>query len=195
MDSKYDLRVLAAKLERVDRIDPLEQRVAQLELMMLELTAGVSEPGDPIREAEVLTLPEPTAPARPEWVRIAHETLIEWATKRTRLGVPRRNTLFDGRYVYIHLHPSALASIKRINRPWHEMVALRLPENAHPLITWMRGPRGDYRRHGGGADSNRTLWVRVETGATGVAMKAITPAEAAEMFYERGDNDAADEHR
>jgi len=190
-----DLRNIRARLEKVEEIDALKERVTEVELMLLDLISGVSEPPDTLRETDVLTPPEPAPPGQPEWVRIAHETLIEWATKRTRLGTPRANTFFDGRYVYIHLHPSALASLAKINRPWDEMGALRLPENAHPLITWMRGPRGDYRRHGGGVDSNRTLWVRVHTGAKGVAKKAITPAEAGEMFYERGGDDAADEHR
>ena len=51
-----DLRNLAAKLSK---IDALEQRVAELELMVLELAAGVSEPSDSVREPEVLTLADP----------------------------------------------------------------------------------------------------------------------------------------
>lgn len=174
-----ELRNLAAKLSK---IDALEERVSQLEMMMLEIASGVPEGAEVIGEAEVLTLPDPTAAARPEWVSAAHNILIEWATKPTRLGTPRANSLTDGRYVYLSLHLSSLASQKAVGRPYQDMYGLRLPENAHPLITWMRGPRSQKRANDGGTETNRSNWVRVETGARGVADKRISPEAAALMF-------------
>ena len=61
-----DLRNLAAKLSTVD---DLNRRVAELEMLVLDLMAkGESEPPAPLREHEVLTLPD-VAPSTADWRR------------------------------------------------------------------------------------------------------------------------------
>ena len=90
----------------------------------------------------------------------------------------------DGKYVYLPLPDSdvALQPVARnYELTYRDIHAMRKPENAHPLITWMEGPNPNPREKRN--DVEKSQWVRVEI--HGPAEKLITPYKAAQMFKEK----------
>ena len=188
-----DLRNVAAKFATLEQH---EQRITELEMIVLELLAGVA-PQTPEAEtnpepiqAEGLTFEQQTTP-RPysePWVPALHKAIIDLATRPTRQGTnagnPRKYSMSDGKYVYLRLPDSdvALQPVARnYDLTFRDIHAMRKPENAHPLITWMQGPNPNPREKRN--DVNKSQWVRVEI--HGPAEKLITPYGAAQMFKEK----------
>ena len=188
-----ELRNVAAKLATLEQH---EQRITELEMIVLELLAGVA-PQTPEAEtnpeplqAEGLTFEQQTTP-RPysaPWVPALHKAIIELATRPTRQGTnagnPRKYSMSDGKYVYLPLHDHDVAIqpvARKYELTFRDIHAMRKPENAHPLITWMQGPNPNPREER--TDVNKSQWVRVEI--HGPAEKLITPYGAAQMFKEK----------
>ena len=66
----------------------------------------------------------------------------------------------------------------RVNH--RQVFMLRRSENAHPLITWVKGPNAKIKA--GRTDQKRSQWVKVNTFGHGIAERVITPAQAEQMF-------------
>lgn len=129
-------------------------------------------------------LPSPTIPA---WIRPVQQEIIDKAMTPCRTGARRgkgrSNTKYDGRYLYWYLTRSPMLSwdsVARYNVPLHELLELRRPEYAHPLLAWVAGP--------GRTPTGESKWVRLDCQNLGQGTppydKAITPEQASALFRE-----------
>ena len=173
-----DIRTL---VEMRDAITELNARLSAVEAWIIPEAAD---------EATPMTLPEPmTLPDTPEpsqgWVADLHKEILTMASRPARQGTnagnPRKNSMTDGTFIYLPLTDDDLARrpiARRHGLNFRDIHRIRKLENAHALITWLRGPNPNPRV--GREDANRTQWVRVEI--PGPAERRISRAQADEMF-------------
>jgi hypothetical protein len=134
---KMDLRNVAAKLST---IDALEQRVTELELVVLELAAGVSEPSDSVKEAEVLTLPELSSVTNAE-VEQENRRATVWLIEShiiQGIGGWKWSRQHGPDHIACPLTASAVAG--RLNLDVHDVQKLIKDPDAWPRLAWRKLP-------------------------------------------------------
>ena len=183
-----DFTNIMAKLEMVEHtaedLAQLRREIEALQLMVLEVKlAQESQSG---MDVPRLALKE-DSPAPEGWVADLHKEILTMASRPVRNGTnagnPRKHTMTDGQFIYLPLHDDDTAKTPAARRHalnYRDIHQMRKPENAHPRITWLRGPNPTPRA--GRKDAYRTQWVRVEI--TGPAERRISRAEAGAMFRE-----------
>ena len=163
----------------------LARRVEEIDTKLTGLSSKIDEQDEWQAIDAELAQHDGETQAPEGWVADLHEEILKLASTPARMGTnagnPRKHSMSDGQFIYLPLNDEDIAkrgTARRHDLTYHDIHRIRKPENAHPRITWLRGPNPNPRA--GREDANRTQWVRVEI--TGPSERRISRAEAFTMF-------------